>query len=177
MQPAENTVATPTPFRDETKVTTTSVSLFPAADDPRMQPPKRSFDKRFLWMAIITTIGFASLAFAILYVGSIGPLIFAGSTIKASDTKSMVFAYPLTITQNTGTSTIQVFLVAEDGKPIPNKEVTLNSSLGQASPESVTTDQTGTATFSFTSGVTGIAELSPVVDSKRIPQIVTVKVQ
>lgn len=138
--------------------------------------PKK--DMRFLWMASITAFGFAALGAALIYVSNIAPLIFAGTTIKASDSKSVILAYPLTISKDTGQSVIQVFLVADDGKPIVNKDVSITASLGSFTPAAAKTSETGSASFTFISDESGIAEINTIADGRPMAlQRVTVKVE
>jgi len=157
-------------------VKVSAVPLVAAKNTPEFKPIKKKIDFRFLWMAVVTAAAFVSLVAYLVYVGNIAPLIFAGASPKASTVKSMVFAYPLTIEKALGTSTVKVFLVSENGSPIPNKVVALTASLGTVSPPSIETDETGTAIFTFTSDEIGVAELTPFADNQKLAQTVTVKV-
>ncbi|MFO0703534.1 MAG: Ig-like domain-containing protein [Patescibacteria group bacterium] len=162
--------------KSQAGVTIASVPLVASKNNPNFKPIKKKIDWRFLWMAIVTGVAFVAFAGYLLYVNNIAPLIFAGSTAKASPVKSMVFAYPLTIDKAVGESSVQVFLISEEGKPIPNKVVALTTSLGNVVPATTTTDENGTAVFTFTSSEGGVAELTPYADNQKLAQSVTVKV-
>lgn len=131
------------------------------------------FNSILIAVAVISVLFIAYL----IYVGNIAPMIFAGTSGKASITKSLIFAYPLTIAQNDGVSDLKAFIVSEDGYPVPNKRISLFSTLGEVTPSSVETDVNGYAKFAFKSASPGTASIQIVADQKKLSQKVTVKVE
>ncbi len=137
---------------------------------------KKKIDMRFVWMGIATAVGFVSFFIYVVYVGEVAPRIFAGSTARASLSKSLIFAYPLTISSGEKSS-VSAFVVSEDGDPIGNKTVIISSNLGTVLPTTAKTDEDGNAKFEFYSNTPGIAELAIVTDDMRLPQTVTIEVK
>lgn len=96
--------------------------------------------------------------------------------IPSSD-NSLIFAWPLT-SKAEGKSSVQinVFIRNVTNVPLPNKKVTLTSTVGLVEPSEFTTDKGGKATFSISSTSPGTAEISATVDNTiQLKQKVTVK--
>lgn len=161
--------------REEEKARKTPV----AAPDTRSIPSikNKRIDRRFVLMGIITTIGFLCFFVYLVYVGEISPRIFAGSSARASLSKSLIFAYPLTISSNGEKSSVSVFVVSEDGDPIGNKPVIVNTNIGTVQPITMNTDSNGNAKFEFSSNTPGIAELAIVADDMKLTQTVSIEVR
>jgi hypothetical protein len=170
-----------TPPHTESKMTS-SPEIIPSSmmpnrsSDDSTKTNKHKKDWRFLWLAIITCVGFLSLIGYIALAGNLSDFIFAGSTKKPSATKSMIFAYPLAIQKEVDKSTAHVFVSDDEGKPLPNVVVSLDTNIGLITPDTAITDTTGTAVFEFSSDIAGVAELSPMYKGQKISLPVTIKI-
>lgn len=101
----------------------------------------------------------------------------AKEDIIPSGSKSLIFAWPLTV-QSDGkkTSTITVFVRTAKSKPLINKTITLNSTLGDIKNKTAITDKEGKAVFELSSQNKGIAKVEAVIDNTiKITQTITIK--
>lgn len=101
----------------------------------------------------------------------------AAEDYQPSSEKSLIFAWPLNSSVSASDVVkVDVFVRSESGKPIPTREVLMNTSIGTISPKIAVSDKNGKATFSLTSQNPGTAEVSAVIDNTvQVAQKVTVK--
>ena len=101
----------------------------------------------------------------------------AAEDYQPSAEKSLIFAWPLNSSVNTSDVVkVDVFVRSESGKPIPTREVLMNTTLGTISPKIAVSDKNGKATFSLTSQNPGTTEVSAIIDNTvQVSQKVTVK--
>ena len=101
----------------------------------------------------------------------------AAEDYQPSAEKSLFFAWPLNSSVNTSDVVkVDVFVRSESGKPIPTREVLMNTTLGTISPKIAVSDKNGKATFSLTSQNPGTTEVSAIIDNTvQVSQKVTVK--
>ncbi|KKQ01801.1 MAG: hypothetical protein US11_C0004G0071 [Candidatus Roizmanbacteria bacterium GW2011_GWA2_36_23] len=96
-----------------------------------------------------------------------------------SSDSTLIFAWPLSVKISEGTKVqINVFVRNMNNIPLPNKTVTLNSTLGKISENNIITDKAGKAVFTLKPSVPGIAEISATVDNQvQVKQKITVKIE
>lgn len=101
----------------------------------------------------------------------------AAEDSKPSATKSLIFAWPLSASvTRSETVKVDVFVRSETGIPITKRQITVDTTLGSVSPQTVLTDNTGKASFSLTSQTVGTSQLTATVDnSVSVTQKVSVK--
>ncbi len=94
-----------------------------------------------------------------------------------SSESSLIFAWPLTAKANgTDKVEINVFVRNTNNLPLTNKQVTLQTNLGNLDTATNTTDKSGKATFSLTSSSGGIAQVTATVDNQvQVKQNITIK--
>lgn len=101
----------------------------------------------------------------------------AAEDYQPSAEKSLIFAWPLSSSISTADVVkIDVFVRSESGKPIPTREILMNTTIGTVSPKIAVSDKNGKATFSLTSQTPGVADISAVIDNTvPVSQKVSVK--
>ena len=101
----------------------------------------------------------------------------AAEDYQPSAEKSLIFAWPLNSSVSTSDVVkVDVFVRSESGKPIPTREVLMNTTIGTITPKIAVSDKNGKATFSLTSQNPGTAEVSAIIDNTvQVSQKVTVK--
>ncbi len=101
----------------------------------------------------------------------------AAEDYQPSSEKSLIFAWPLSSRLTTsGVVKVDVFVRSESGKPIPTREILVNTTIGTITPKIAVSDKNGKATFSLSSQTQGTAEVSAVIDNTvPVSQKVTVK--
>lgn len=90
----------------------------------------------------------------------------AAEDYQPSAEKSLIFAWPLSAgTTISDTVKIDVFVRSESGKPIPTREILMNTTMGTITPKIALSDKNGKATFSLSSQTRGTTEISAVIDN------------
>jgi hypothetical protein len=134
-------------------------------------------DKKLVGLMLIFMLIFGLFVTVTIFNKPLTQFTKAKEEFLPSVDNSLIFAWPLT-TKSEGKSNVQVniFVRSSTNIPLPNKKVVLITTLGVVTPNSVTTDKGGKATFSIESNNPGIAELSAIVDDQyQLVQKVTVK--
>ncbi|OGK23782.1 hypothetical protein A2954_03140 [Candidatus Roizmanbacteria bacterium RIFCSPLOWO2_01_FULL_37_12] len=123
-------------------------------------------DKKLLALITLFFISFAFFAGLTIFNDPLTRLIRAREDFTPSPVRSKILAWPLSSIKANGISEseINVFIVSESDKPVPNKLVTLTSTLGNLKESSATTDNNGKATLHITSSSPGIAEVQASVE-------------
>ena len=101
----------------------------------------------------------------------------ASNSLKPSVNTSFILSFPLEVV-GTEPSTITVFVRDEDTKPLPNRAVTLSSSIGSINTPNLITDGDGKATAEFTCNnvPSGIAQINAIIDDTlSLTKTVTIK--
>ena len=100
----------------------------------------------------------------------------AKEDVLASSKNSLLFAYPLSLKADNETkSTISVFIRSENGLPIKNKKITINTTLGVLKESNLTTDEQGKASTTIISQTSGIAQITAYFDSILLIQKLSIK--
>ena len=123
-------------------------------------------DKKLLALIALFFISFAFFAVLTIFDKPLSTLIRAREDFTPSPRRSKILAWPLSSINANGVaeSEINVFVVSESDKPVPNRQVTLTSSLGNIKEPSVTTDNNGKATLHITSTSPGVAQIQASVE-------------
>jgi len=135
-------------------------------------------DRKLLALISLFFISFAFFAGLTIFQKPLNTLISAKEDFTPSPIRSRILAWPLSSLKANGISEseINVFVVSESDKPIPNKIVRLTTSLGSIKEQSSTTDNTGKATFHLISSTPGVADLHAIVDPNiNLAQKVSIK--
>lgn len=133
-------------------------------------------DKKLLMLAVIFFLAFSINLSLIVFENPISRAIKAKDEHNVSYANSMMFAWPYLVTADgKGSSLITVFVKSDVGAPIANKQVTLQTNLGDLSDTSVMTDNTGKAEFTITSLVEGDALVEALIDNNKLTNNVTIK--
>jgi len=100
----------------------------------------------------------------------------AEKELTPSARNSLVFAYPLTVkADGVSKNKVTIFVRNEANNVIPNKPVTISTTLGEPVEKVITTGKDGKAEFNITSITPGIAEITASVSNVTLLQKVTVK--
>ncbi len=123
-------------------------------------------DKKLVGLVSLFFIAFFVLMAAILFGRTLTQLTTAKEDITPSSTNSLMFVWPLTSkADNQAQVNINVFVRSTNNKFIPNKLVTVSTTLGNIKVLSNTSDKNGQTSFALTSSVPGKAELSATIDN------------
>lgn len=133
-------------------------------------------DKKLLMLAVIFFLAFSINLSLIVFENPISKAIKAKDEHSVSLTNSLIFAWPYSLkADGKESSLITVFVKNDVGSPITNKQVTLQTNLGNLSDTSVVTDSTGKADFTITSDVEGDALIEALIDNAKINNNITIK--
>lgn len=123
-------------------------------------------DRKLLALITLFFISFAFFAGLTIFNNPLNTLIRAKEDYIPSPVHSKIFAWPLSSIKANGISEseINVFVVSESDKPIPNKQITLTSSLGTVKESTASTDNNGKATLHITSATPGIAQIQAIIE-------------
>lgn len=103
-------------------------------------------------------------------------LIRAEKELIPSAKNSLVFAYPLTVkADGVSQNKVTIFVRNDTNNVIPNKVVTITTSLGTPTKTEITTGKDGKAEFNITSTRPGVAEITATAGNVLLQQKVTVK--
>jgi len=131
-------------------------------------------DKKLTGLVLIFFLVFSLFISSVIFNQSLSRFTRAKEDSLPSTEKSLIFAWPLNANINNRV-TINVFVRNEKGVPLANKNVVLQSTLGNLSPNSAATDKNGKATFNLVSANPGVAEVSAKVEGNFLNQKVSIK--
>ena len=110
------------------------------------------------FLAFIVFIGFT------VFGSRISVFTRAKEELITSSKSSLVYAWPLTASADGKTKiVVNVFVRNSNNLPLPNKSVSLQTTLGKVSESSVVTDKFGNSSFTLTSITPGMAIVSATV--------------
>lgn len=122
-------------------------------------------DNKLIGLVSIFFLIFGVFISVLFFNKNIATLTRAKEELVPVTDKSILLAYPLTVTANDQeNSTITVWVRNEKGVGIINRNVTLTSNLGTLDQTSKTTDNKGQATFTIHSASVGNATISGKID-------------
>ena len=133
-------------------------------------------DKKLASLVTIFFLSFAVFASVVVFNQPLSRLIRASQEVNASPTNSLILAYPLSLKADGKTqSIVTVFLRNEQNYPVPNKPVTVSTSLGQIKEGEITTSKDGKAEFHLLSTNPGLANITARIGTLEIAQKISVK--
>lgn len=134
-------------------------------------------DKKVVGLMVIFFLSFGIFTSIVLFNKSpLTQFIRAEKELTPSARNSLVFAYPLTVkADGVSKNKVTIFVRNEANNVIPNKPVTISTTLGEPVEKVITTGKDGKAEFNITSITPGIAEITASVSNVTLLQKVTVK--
>jgi len=134
-------------------------------------------DKKLIGLVIVFFLAFGLFISILVFQQPITKLTKAKEEFSPSLTKSLIFAWPLSLpADGKSESTINVFVRNEKEEPINNKRVTLTTTLGTIKESQPISDKQGKTEFKIISETEGKAELKAVIDNSiEIAQKVSVQ--
>lgn len=134
-------------------------------------------DKKLVGLMLIFFLSFGLFTSVLVFNKPLSRLTRAKEEFLPSSDTSLIFAWPLTAVANgQPTVAVNIFVRNVNNLPLPNKKVSLVTSLGNINEVQSTTDKSGKATFNLGSTSPGLAELTATVDNQvQLKQKVTIK--
>lgn len=134
-------------------------------------------DKKLAALMLLFFLAFGLFISRMIFNQPLTQLTRAKEDVVASDTESLIFAWPLSTQSGSNEKVeINVFVRNIKNNPLANKKVNLQTTLGNISENDIITDKAGKATFNLTSQTSGVAELTATVDdSIQLKQKISVK--
>lgn len=143
---------------------------------PQNSQNTKTRDMYFRYFVAATSLALMIVVGYFILTGPFATAIRATVAPVPNESASLLFAYPLTIkADGIDKSTIDVLVADREGRPIPNKAVTVVTTMGALVPSNAPTDTSGHARFELTVEEPGIAEISLRVDSVAFAKRITVK--
>lgn len=132
-------------------------------------------NNKFVLLILIFFVSFLLFVSFVVFQKPLARLTRAKEEFLPSATNSLIMAYPLKLrADGKSTSSINVFIRSTVDVPIPNATVNLTSSLGQLTPNMISTDKEGRATFSLVSNQIGIASIEAKVNNQLLDKKISV---
>ncbi len=124
-------------------------------------------DKKLVGLMLVFLLSFGLFAVVTVFNKPLSRFTKAKEEFIPSSQNSLIFGWPLT-TKADGkqTAEINIFVRNSTNIPLPNKKVTLNTSLGSFKTNDITTDKAGKATFYLVADAPGLAELTAMIDNQ-----------
>lgn len=139
-------------------------------------PQAAKQDKNFAMLVYGVLIAAFVLGGYTIFTGPLAGISRAVLPAKASATSSMILGYPLTIpADGTTASTLDIFIADDSGTPLANRKVEISVTLGEVTPASAMTDQTGHASYKLTMSEPGISTINVTVDGTPLNKKLTIK--
>lgn len=133
-------------------------------------------DKKLSALLVLFVLIFSLFIIFIVFRTPIATFTRAKEELIPSSESSLIFAWPLSAKAGSDKVNVNVFVRNANNLPLPNKVVTLQTSLGALDSNSQTTDKSGKASFGLTSQEAGVAEITATVDSQiQLKQTVSIK--
>ncbi|MBI5127107.1 Ig-like domain-containing protein [Candidatus Roizmanbacteria bacterium] len=134
-------------------------------------------DKKLKSLLTIFVLVFGLFVGLVVFNQPIKTFTRAKEELIPSSDSSLIFAWPLTAKANgTDKVEINVFVRNANNLPLTNKQVTLQTDLGNLDTSTNTTDKSGKASFNLTSSSNGIAQVTAMVDNQiQVKQTITIK--
>jgi len=133
-------------------------------------------DKKLIRLIFLFFLVFSLFITVVIFNEPLSQITRAKEDSLPSTEKSLIFAWPLDSNVNNQV-TVSVFVRNNKGVPLANKNVILQSTLGEVSPKFTSTDANGKASFNLVSINPGISELSAIVEGSSLKQKVSIKFQ
>ncbi len=123
-------------------------------------------DRKLVGLVSLFFIAFFVFLAVVFFSKSLTQLTRAKEDTLPSGSNSLIFAWPLSAKANSQSEiNVNVFVRSGTNKFIPNKAVTLNTTLGKIRISSEISDKNGKASFVLTSDRPGKADLTATIDN------------
>lgn len=134
-------------------------------------------DKKLIGLVAVFLLAFGLFVSILVFQQPITKLTKAKEEFLPSPTKSLIFAWPLSLSADGKSETIiNVFVRNEKEFPITNKKVTLTTTLGTIKEIQPVSDKQGKTEFKLSSISSGVAQIKATVDNSiELEQKVSVK--
>jgi len=133
-------------------------------------------DKRLTGLLVVFFLAFGLFTSLVVFNKPLSRLIRASQEITPSVENSLILAWPLTVkADGQAATTVTVFLRNEKNYPVPNRSVSVSSTIGSFRENELTTDKGGKAEFHLISNTAGVAEISATTGPLRLVQKISVK--
>lgn len=134
-------------------------------------------DKKILIFGILFMITFVAYIVITIFKIPIFSLTQAANDNKQADiATSLIFAWPLEIkADGKERSEVSVFIRDNNGRGLPEKEVSLSASTGDVQSTQSTTDSQGKIVFYISSTTNGVAQIEALVDNRKLQKTISVK--
>ena len=133
-------------------------------------------DKKLTGLMLVFFLSFVVFISVVLFNKPLSQLIRASQEVNPSATNSLVLAWPLTVSADgESQSTITIFLRNDKNYPVPNKSVSITTSLGQVKETSMVTTKDGKAEFHLLSNSPGVADITALSGGLELSQKISIK--
>lgn len=133
-------------------------------------------DKNIVGLLLLFVLSVTIFISVVIFNKPLSSLIRATEDVSPSQNQSLIFAWPLSVkADGVSQSAVTVFIRSATSKPVPEKTVTLETTMGNIKEVQNTTDKTGKASFTVSSTTPGIAQLSASVEGASLVQQVSIK--
>ncbi len=133
-------------------------------------------DKKFLFLAGAFFLFSLFFSFALFFQEQLLSLTRAEKYYTPSAEKTIVIAYPVKINiSDNQRARIDVFVRNENDIPLKDKRVSIQTTLGTATPSFIISDENGRASFYLNSNQPGVANITATVDNIQIQKKISVK--
>ena len=121
-------------------------------------------DKKLAGLISLFFIAFFVFISVLVFGKPLSRFTRAAEDSRPSADKTLIFAWPLSpnVTQPV---TVDIFVRSKSGKPVENREVLMQTTLGTMNPNLGKSDKNGKASFTLISSTPGVADVSAVVDN------------
>lgn len=132
-------------------------------------------DKTLLGLMMIFFIAFTIFITFVVFNKQFTSAARASNQTISSE-KSLMFAWPLDVkADGKTTSLITIFVRDDEGKAVADKNVRVQTTVGELQESGAVTDKGGKALFHVSSATPGVAEIQAVVDNTPIRRKISVK--
>lgn len=132
-------------------------------------------DKTLLGLMMIFFVAFTVFMTFVVFNKQFTSAARASNQIISGES-SLIFAWPLELNADGKDATlVTIFVRDSDGKAIADKNVRIQSTVGQVEEPQAQTDKSGKALFHVSSTSPGVAEIQAVVDNTPIRRKISVK--
>lgn len=132
-------------------------------------------NRKFLLLILIFFISFLLFVSFVIFQKPLARLTRAKEEFLPSAENSLIMAYPLKLkADGKSTSNVNVFIRSTSDVPIANAIVNLSSSIGQLTPNMISTDIEGKASFVLVSDQVGVASIEAKVNNQILDKKISV---
>jgi hypothetical protein len=134
-------------------------------------------DSKLIGLSVLFFLGFSIFTGYVFFSGSLNVATRASNVDNATSIQnSLIFAWPLSVpADGETTSEVSVFVRNQENRGLEGKIVRIEGSPAIFESASANTDTDGKAVFRITSSTSGVAEISAIVDNRKLERTVSVE--